>query len=103
LGSTGRGARWSARFEKDGPAAKAGLQPGDVILGVNSKPIERYGELSGSIAAMKRARMHHWMSGAAVKKLTVSVKVTELKNSSPRRKPAPSRRSARPTRPVSLD
>jgi serine protease Do len=55
------------------------LQPGDVILGVNGKPIERYGELSGTIAAMKPgadANLDVWRGG---KKQTFAVKVTELK------------------------
>ncbi|HEX6509454.1 MAG TPA: PDZ domain-containing protein, partial [Chloroflexota bacterium] len=73
-----RGALVSS-VEKDGPAAKSGLQPGDVILAVNGKPIERYGELSGAIAAMKPgadATVDVWRSG---KKQAFSVKVTELK------------------------
>jgi serine protease Do len=73
-----RGALVSS-VEKDGPAAKAGLQPGDVILAVNAKPIERYGELSGQIAAMKPgadATLDVWRGG---KKQSVNVKVTELK------------------------
>jgi len=73
-----RGALVSS-VEKDGPAAKAGLQPGDVILAVNGKPIERYGELSGNIAAMKPgtdATVDVWRSG---KRISVTVKVTELK------------------------
>jgi len=73
-----RGALVSS-VERDGPAAKAGVQPGDVILGVNGKPIERYGELSGTIAAMKpgsEAGLEVWRSG---KKESVTVKVAELK------------------------
>jgi serine protease Do len=73
-----RGALVSS-VEKDGPAAKGGLQPGDVILGVNGKPIERYGELSGTIAAMKPgadASLDVWRGG---KKQAFVVKVTELK------------------------
>src|ERR1700722_18359807 len=73
-----RGALVSS-VEKDGPAAKAGLNPGDVILGVNGHPIERYGELSGSIAAMKPgsdATLQVWRGG---KQSVVSVKIAELK------------------------
>jgi serine protease Do len=73
-----RGALVSS-VEKDGPASKAGLQPGDVILAVNGKAIERYGELSGTIAAMKPgadATLDVWRGG---KKQAFDVKVTELK------------------------
>ena len=65
--------------ERDGPASKAGLQPGDVILAVNGHPIERYGELSGSIAAMKPgsdATLQVWRGG---KQQAVSIKIAELK------------------------
>jgi serine protease Do len=73
-----RGALVSS-VEKDGPASKAGLQPGDVILGVNNKSIEHYGELSGAIAAMKPgtdASLQVWRGG---KQQNVSVKIAELK------------------------
>ena len=73
-----RGALVSS-VERDGPASKAGLQPGDVILAVNGHPIERYGELSGSIAAMKPgsdATLQVWRGG---KQQAVSIKIAELK------------------------
>jgi serine protease Do len=73
-----RGALVSS-VEKDGPASKAGLIPGDVILAVNGRPVERYGELSGSIAAMKPgadASLQVWRGG---KQQAVSVKIAELK------------------------
>src|SRR5512145_1384666 len=42
-----------ASVEKDGPAAKAGIQPGDVLLGVNGKTVERSSELPPLVAAVK--------------------------------------------------
>src|SRR6516225_11330982 len=67
------------KVESDGPAAKAGVAAGDVILGVNGRAIERYGELSGTIAAMKpgaEAAVQVWRGG---KQQSVTVKVEELK------------------------
>ena len=72
-----RGALVSS-VEKDGPAAHAGVLPGDVILAVAGHPIEHYGELSGAIAAMKPGSdttLAVWRGG---KQLNVSVAVAEL-------------------------
>src|SRR5207249_4448564 len=55
--------------EKDGPAAHAGIAAGDVILGVGGHAIERYGELSGAIAAMRPgsdATLSVWRNGRRV-------------------------------------
>jgi len=65
--------------EKDGPAAHAGIAAGDVILGVGGHPIERYGELSGAIAAMRPgvdAGLQVWRNG---KEQNINVRVGELK------------------------
>jgi len=47
-----RGALVSA-VEPDGPAAKAGIKPGDVVVSMNGKPIETSTELPSLIANMK--------------------------------------------------
>jgi serine protease Do len=47
-----RGALVSS-VEPGGPADKAGIKPGDVILAVNGETIERYGELSSRISNSK--------------------------------------------------
>jgi len=72
-----RGALVSS-VEKDGPAAHAGVAPGDVILAVGAHPIEHYGELSGAIAAMKPgadAALAVWRNG---KEQSINVRVAEL-------------------------
>jgi serine protease Do len=84
------------KVESDGPAAKAGVAAGDVILGVNGRAIERYGELSGTIAAMKPgvdASLLVWRDG---KQLTIPVKVAELKEQQPQQARSSGRPGGRP-------
>jgi serine protease Do len=42
-----------AMVEKNGPAAKAGIQPGDVILGINGRPVEDSADLARYVAGSK--------------------------------------------------
>jgi serine protease Do len=51
---------------KDSPAAKAGLQPGDVILSYNGQPINRSGDLPALVGMAKpgdKASIEIWRSG----------------------------------------
>jgi serine protease Do len=65
--------------EPGGPADKAGIQPGDVLLAVNGKAVDRSAELPPLVAAVKpgsKANFDVWRDGA---KRTVAVTVAELK------------------------
>jgi serine protease Do len=58
-----------AMVEKGGPAAKAGIQPGDVILGVNGRPVEDSADLARYIAGSKpgtTATVDVWRKGGHV-------------------------------------
>lgn len=54
--------------EKGSPAAKAGLEPGDVILGINGKTIVNNSELPAAVAVLQpgdTARLLVWRQGAS--------------------------------------
>jgi serine protease Do len=66
--------------ESGGPAEKAGLQPGDVILSFNGKKIETSSELPPVVAQTKpgtKSELEIWRGG---KKQTLGVAVGEMKN-----------------------
>jgi serine protease Do len=69
-----RGALVSQILE-DGPAEKAGLKDGDVILSVNGKPVERSTQLPSVVSAIKpgeSAKLEVWRD-KAVRSITVKV------------------------------
>jgi serine protease Do len=77
LGSP-RGALVSS-VDSKGPAAAAGLQPGDVVLAVDGHAIDHFGELSNRISAMRpgsEATLTLWRDR---QDRTVRVRVVELK------------------------
>ena len=67
-----------AQVEKGSPAEKAGLKPGDVLLAVNGKAIERSAEIPPLVAAVKpgnKATLNVWRDG---KKQDLAVTVGRL-------------------------
>jgi serine protease Do len=76
-----RGALVSS-VEEDGPAAKAGIKPGDLILSVNGQKIERFSDLSGIIANLKPgtdAELKVWRDH---KEREINVRTAELEDES---------------------
>jgi serine protease Do len=74
-----RGALVSS-VERGGPADAAGVKPGDIILEVNGKPVERSADLSTVIAATapgREAQLTVWRGG---KQRDLTVKVAQLED-----------------------
>jgi serine protease Do len=75
FGMKAAGGALVTQVEKGSPAEAAGLKPGDVVLKLDGKPIERSGELARRIAETKpgtRATLELWRDGAA-KEVAVTV------------------------------
>jgi serine protease Do len=65
--------------EKDSPAARAGLQPGDIIVKVNGNDVVRTGDLSGQVAETKPGNTVRLQVLRQGKSQDIAVTVGELK------------------------
>ena len=68
-----------SKVDPNSPAAKAGLKPGDVILGYNGTPIETSGQLPALVARTKpgtQTKLDVWRGG---KESTLTASVGEMK------------------------
>jgi serine protease Do len=67
-----------SRVEQDGPAAAAGLKPGDVILAVDGREIERSSELPAIIAGIKPGKQATLAIWRDKSQRNIRVKIGEL-------------------------
>ncbi|HEU4515753.1 MAG TPA: DegQ family serine endoprotease [Steroidobacteraceae bacterium] len=78
-----------SQVDSDGPAAEAGLKPGDVILAVDGQAIERSSEVPPLIAAVKPGKQASLTVWRDRSERTMKVKVEQLEE-----EPAVARRNA---------
>ena len=81
-----------SQVDAGGPAAKAGIKSGDVVLAANGTPIERSGQLSAVISQMRpgsHAELELWRDRSTRK---VSVEVEELKETRSAKNDSPAER-----------
>jgi serine protease Do len=69
-----------SQVEEDGPADDAGIKPGDVILEVDGKPIERSGELPAVIAGIKPGKQATLTIWRDKSEREIRIKVGELQD-----------------------
>jgi serine protease Do len=72
-----------AAVEADGPAAQAGIQPGDVVLAIDDKPVATSADLARIIASTKPGTTVSADLWRKTERLAVKLTVTELASKPP--------------------